>query len=367
MKTPTWMTAAVLGVSMTAAPMAFGQADLQLQQAQQREREARQREQAQTKQERQASQQERRQEKREREQLGNMPEKARKVLRAETANAENVDYFREGEEGSRTFGARFTRPQDKHQVVVKVDRTGNVISRDDETAAQQAKASAPGQTAPQQPAPAQPAPTPAPTPAPAPTSPTASREAPHSSDPMYRELRADEVPANIRALLDKEAAGGRNVKYYRTKYGKQTAYEVKWTPQNGERQVFYVNDAGQTLVRRAENAQPKSDNDREEEARTASGRESANRDNERDDGIELGRAQINELPRPVQTKFRQMTQNGKNVEYFKTKYGRKQAYQVDFRTTDDKKTTIYLDEQGNVLSHKVDGKQLVNQDRNNDR
>src|SRR5688500_4090157 len=101
MKTlPTWMTATVLGVSMTAAPVAFGQADLTFKQ--QREEEARrqaeqkqQAQQGQTKEERQAAQQARRQVKREREQLNNMPERARKVLRAETANGQNVDFFRE--------------------------------------------------------------------------------------------------------------------------------------------------------------------------------------------------------------------------------------------------------------------------------
>src|SRR5688572_23647697 len=162
---PTWMTATVVGVSMTAAPVAFGQADLTFKQ--QREAEARrQAEQGQqTKEQRQAGQQTRKLERREREQLNNMPERARKVLRAETANAQNVDYFREKperEDGPRTFGARFTRA-DGHQMVVLVDGKGTVISREDETAAQQASASAPGQTAPQQPAPTpatgQPAPT----------------------------------------------------------------------------------------------------------------------------------------------------------------------------------------------------------------
>jgi hypothetical protein len=336
------MTATVLGVSMTAAPVAFGQADLTFKQQREAEarRQAEEREQGQTKEERQAAQQARKQVRREREQLNNMPERARKVLRAETANAQNVDYFREGEEGSRTFGARFTRA-DGHQMVVRVDNKGTVVSRDDETAAQQAAASAPGQTAAQQPA-AAPAPAPAPG-QPAPATPGLTRsergDVPAAGDAFYREIRLDEVPADIRPALERAAAGGRDVKYFRSRYGNEIAYEARYTPANGERQVLFVNERGQLIASRAESAQPAN------EAATASA----------DDGIKRGRAELNDLPRPVQTKFRQLAPNAEKVEYFQTKWGKQQAYAASFQR-DGKEQTYHLDTEGNVLSHRIDGR-----------
>ena len=373
------MAAVTLGAGIAAAPVAFGQdAGLQRQQAEAKARE----------QKREANQQtkaERREEKREREQLNNMPEAPRKVLRAETQNAKDVDFYRIDAQGdlaakgekARQFGAKFTAANG-HQMDVRVDRQGNVISRQDLT--QTASAQVP--TAPAQ-VPAPTTPTPAPTtPAPAPTSPTASTEAPESGSPIYRRLQANEVPANIRAIFDKDTAGARDVRYYRTKYGSQLAYEAKWDDaRSGKEMRHYVNDAGQTLVRgessdnddaaqtASANNRRDNDRDRRDSDRSRDRDFDRNRDPDRDDRdnattagssssaqIKTGRAELNDLPRPVQTYFRRATEGSSDVKFYATKYGSQQAYQADYKGSDGKQHSVILDQNGKVLSQKGDSK-----------
>jgi hypothetical protein len=110
--------------------------------------------------------------------------------------------------------------------------------------------------------------------------------------------------------------------------------------------VLFVNERGQLIASRAESAPAN-------EAATASA----------DDGIKRGRAELNDLPRPVQTKFRQLAPNAEKVEYFQTKWGKQQAYAASFER-DGKEHSYHLDSEGNVLSHRVDGK-LVNESGNN--
>src|SRR5688572_17024497 len=205
---PTWAAAVALAAAVTTTTSAFGQADLQLRQAKEREAAEKREQKEANKAEQRADKQERQQIKKEREQLENMPQAARRVLKAETEGASNIDYFKVPAENKEqnTFGATFTKASDGHHYDIRVDRQGNVIGRTDITALHAAQAA--GQ-APATPAPATPAPTPpvanaptTPAPVPAPTAPTASREAPKSGDPVYRRLQANEVPANIRTVLD---------------------------------------------------------------------------------------------------------------------------------------------------------------------
>ena len=326
-----WYAAAALTAGVMTAPLAFGQtAGLELQQAKQREAE-------QKKQEQQANKQERRELKREREQLNNMPEAPRKVLRAETTNAKDVDYYRVPDQRPPQFGAQFTAADGK-RYDLRVDRQGNVVSRQDLTAAT-AAAQAPI-TAPQQPAPV-----PAPAPAPAPAPGTSARvEAPPSGDPIYRQLQANEVPASIRAQFDRDTAGARDAKYYRTKYGTQLAYEVKWTdPKTGKDMKHYVSDDGRTLVR----GEIRDDDDN---AQTAGASTPAAKP--ADTSIKTGRAELNDLPRAVQTQFRRMTEGARDVDFYRTKYGSQQAYEAKYTTRDGKNMAVYLDESGKVLSQK---------------
>jgi hypothetical protein len=245
-KLPSWAAVVALGAAVASTSSAFGQADLQLRQAAQQEQKDKEAKHEQN----QADKQEHRQEKHEREQLNNMPQPARKVLKAETENATNIDYYRhkdEGKDHKPTFGATFTKA-DGHQYDIKVDRDGNVLSRTDLTA-QQTAAARPATPAPATPAPVTPAPT---TPAPTPTSPSASagsQDAPESGSPVYRRLQANEVPANIRTVLDREAQGGKDVKYYRSKYGQQMAYTVRFDDANGREQAVHVADNGTVLAR----------------------------------------------------------------------------------------------------------------------
>ena len=331
-----WYAAAALAAGVMAAPAAFAQdAGLTAQQ------QAHQAEQQKKQQQNQASRAERREQKHEREELNNMPKPVRQTLRAETQNATNVDYYRvEGQDSSggkgREFGAKFTNAQN-HQMDIRVDREGKVISRQDLTAAT-AAAQAPAAPA-QQPAPAR-APT---TPAPAPT---ASTQAPESGNPIYRRLQANEVPANIRAIFDQDTKNGRDVHYYRTKYGTQLAYEAKWTDANGKDMKHYVSDAGTTLVRGED-----VDNDNAQTA-SASTPAKTSSNNNSSTNIKTGRAQLSDLPKSVQTQVSRMTEGASNVDLYNTKYGDQQAYEAKYTTKAGKHMAVYFDKNGKVLSQK---------------
>jgi len=64
-----------------------------------------------------------------------------------------------------------------------------------------------------------------------------------------RRLQANELPANIRQIFDKDTKNARDVRYYQTRYGTQAAYEAKWTEANGKEMKHYVSDTGTTFVR----------------------------------------------------------------------------------------------------------------------
>jgi hypothetical protein len=358
-KLPAWAAVVALGAAVATTSSAFGQADLQLRQAAQREQQEKQGKREQN----QGDRQERRQEKKEREQLNNMPQAARRILKAETENATNIDYYRHKEEGNnekRVFGATFTKAG--HQYDIKVDRDGNVLSRTDLTA-QQATAAAPATPAPATPAPATPAPA---TPAPAPTSPSAragtpsgSQEAPESGSPVYRRLQANEVPANIRTVLDREAQGGKDVKYYRSKYGQQMAYTVRWDDANGREQAAHVADNGTVLARGGhaidDNAQPASG------AQPAKGSGSATSGSNSSSGSNAnanaapGRVELNAIPRQAQTQLRRLTEGASDVKFYRTKYGNQQAYQASYTSKDGKEHRVFVDDEGKILSQRDEG------------
>ena len=340
------MAAVALGVGVSAVPawaQAPGQvpvdAGLSRQQQVNQEKQQKKEQQRETK-------QERRELKREREQLSNMPEGARKALRAETQNAKEVDYFRaEGDQTAtkidREFGARYVAANG-HLIDVRFDKTGKEVARLDLTTAQ---AEADARAAGRAPATAQQQPAQAPA-TPGQPAPTASTEAPESGNPIYRRLQANEVPQNIRAVFDKDTAGGRDVRYYRTKYGSQLAYEAKWTDAKGQEMRHYVSDAGQTLVR----GEVRDD----DSAQTAGASTPAA--NKPDDSIKTGRAELKDLPRGVRTQLSRMTEGGKDVKFYSTKYGSQQAYQAKFTSRDGKDMSVIVDESGKVLSQKADGK-----------
>ena len=367
MKTiPNWLAAVALSAAVTSAVPAFGQAQQPntitgAQRAQQDDqkqtREERQEAQRERKEQQRADRAERRQANQEKEQLKNMPRPVRLTLRGETANATGVDYFREkGEKGEGpTFGARFTDASG-HEIDLRVDRQGKVISRTDmtaQTAAAQAPAQAPATPAPAQPAPtpAQPAPTPAPgtaAPAPTPAQPgaTASKEAPPSGDPIYRRLQPNEVPQNIRTVLDREAQGGKEVEYYRTKYGRQLSYTVSYNDAKGQEHDVYVADDGRVLTRHGPD---------DDDAATASASEKAKPAADTPSAQQYGRVEMNALPKQVQTQFSRLTEGGSNVKFYTTKYGQQPAFLADFRSKDGKQHKVYVDENGKILSQKAEG------------
>jgi hypothetical protein len=274
-------TAVALGLGVTAAPYAFAQdAGLNRQQQVKQENDRKKEQKRENRDNEQLTRQERREAKREREQLNNMPKPVREALRSDTAQAgvKDVDYYRveaEGGKGNagREFGARFTAANG-HKMDVRVDRDGKLLSRQDLTQAATASAQTPA-TAAQQPAPATPT-TPGTPATPAPGSATASTEAPESGNAIYRRLQATEVPANIRTIFDKDTTKASDVRYYRTKYGSQLAYEVKYTDASGKEMRHYVSDAGQTLV------QGESKDDDNEKLASAADRRERDRDRNRD-------------------------------------------------------------------------------------
>jgi len=357
-KLPAWAAAVALGAAVATTSSAFGQADLQLRQAAQKEKEQNR----EKRQENQGDKQERRQEKKEREELNNMPQGARKVLKTETENATNIDYYRhkedndgKGNDNKRVFGATFTKA-DGHQYDIKVDRDGNVLSRTDLTA-QQTAAARPATPAPATPAPTTPAPT---TPAPAPTSPTArggSQDAPESGSPVYRRLQANEVPANIKTVLDREAQGGKDVKYYRSKYGQQMAYTVRWDDANGREQAVHVGDNGQVLARGGHGL--------DDNATTASGNQpakssgssstSSNSGSSSNANAAPGRVELNAIPRQAQTQLRRLTEGASDVKFYRTKYGSEQAYQANYTSKDGKEHRVFVDDNGKILSERDEG------------
>ena len=351
MKTFSKLAAVVaLGAAVTSTTSAFGQADLQLKQAREREAQQKQEQKQENKTEQRADRQERQQMKREREQLNNMPQPVRRALKEQTNNASNIDYFRQKGENNDgpTFGATFTGA-DGHNYDVRIDREGNIISRNDLTAqaaATQAPATpapvpAPAPTPPVANAPTTPAPVPAPAPAPAPTAPTASKEAPKSGDPVYRRLQANEVPANIRTVLDREAQGGTDVKYYRSKYGKQTSYTVRFD-KGGEEQAAYVADSGEVLARGGKEV--------DGEAQTASASEKASTPS---DNVQApGRVELKAMPKQVQTQLNRLTEGASDVKFYRTKYGSQQAFQANYTSRDGKDHKVFVDENGKILSQK---------------
>jgi len=337
-----WYAAAALATGMMVAPMAFAQ-DAGLT-AQQQAHQAEQ----QKKQQNQAEKAERREQKHEREQLANMPKPVRETLKAETANATNVDYYKaEGQNNAggkgREFGAKFTNAAN-HQMDIRVDRDGKVISRQDLTAAT-AAAQAPA-TAAQQPATVTPTPAPA---TPAPGTATASTQAPPSGDPMYRRLQANELPASIKNIFDQDTKNGRDVHYYRTKYGNQLAYEAKWTDANGKDMKHYVGDNGQTFVRGED---VDNDNAQTASASTPAKTSSSKSNSDSSTNIKTGRAQMSELPKSVQTQVSRMTEGASNVDLYNTKYGDQQAYEAKYTTKAGKHMAVYFDKNGKVLSQK---------------
>jgi len=361
MKTLSKFAAVVaLGAAVTSTSSAFGQADLQLKQARDRDgqdkreqRQDRQESKQENRQEQRADRQERQQMKREREQLNNMPQPVRRALKEQTNNATNIDYFRQKGEGNNegpTFGATFTGA-DGRNYDVRLNREGEVLSRTDLTA-QQASAQAPATPAPT-PAPAPtppvanapttpaPTPTPTPTPAPTPNTPTARGEAPKSGDPVYRRLEANEVPANIRTVLDREAKGGTDVKYYRSKYGQQMSYTVRFD-KGGEEHATHVADDGNVLARGGKQV-----GGDDEQAQTASGSERAAKSDDKDTPIEL-----NAMPRQVQTQFRRLTEGGSDVKFFRTKYGQQQAFQANYKSKDGKQHRVFVDDDGKIIANK---------------
>lgn len=324
---PAWAAAVVLGTAVGSAVPAVAQVApndpvTAAQRAQQKENEERAK--RESKQEAQQSRQQRRQLKREREQLGNMPAGAKRLLRAETEGATNIDYFKiPGKGGERNqFGATFTKA-DGHNYDIRVDRDGNVLNRTDLTAqAKQAAAQAPATPAPptaQAPAPAQPSPTP-------------------TDDKTYRRLQPNDVPANVRSVLDREAKGGTDLKYYRTAYGQKSSYTVTWEDNNGREHKAYVGDDGNLLAR-------KTTGEDDEDAQTASASDKA---------TQPGRVELGAMPRQVQSQFRQMTKGAKDVKFYRTKYGRQDAFQASYTSGDGREHKVYVDENGKILSRKDD-------------
>ena len=198
-----------------------------------------------------------------------------------------------------------------------------------------------------------PAPVPAPgtaqaptTPAPAPTAPTASaeQEAPKSGDPIYRRMTAQELPENIRVALEREAHGSSDARYYRTKYRGKMAYEAKFTDGKGVERGVYVNDNAEVVNRVV-------DEPREGEAVEASAREPASA------GAQAaGRVQMDAIPKQAQTQLRRLTEGGKDVKLYRTRYGKQDAFQAKFQSRDGKEMSVYVDESGKILSQKEAGK-----------
>jgi hypothetical protein len=344
-KMTNWYAAAALAAGMMVAPAAFAQdagltAQQQAHQAAEQKKEQQHANKAETK-------AERREEKHEREQLANMPKPVRETLKAETANATHVDYYKA--EGANTgggkgheFGAKFTNAQN-HQMDIRVDRDGKVISRQDLTGAT-AAAQAPA-TAAQQPATATPT-------TPAPGSATASTQAPPSGDPMYRRLQANEVPANIRTVFDQDTKNGRDVHYYRTKYGNQLAYEAKWTDANGKDMKHYVSDAGTTLVRGEDVDNDNATTAGSKTPATPAKTSGSSTSNSSNTNIKTGRTELNQLPKSVQTQVSRLTEGASNVDLYNTKYGDQQAYEAKYTTKAGKHMAVYFDKDGKVLSQK---------------
>ena len=344
---PAWAAAVALGAAAASVTPALAQPvpDSVL-----AERRAKEEERRAERQDGASTREERRQERREREQLENMPRPVRRLLRAETEGASNVDYYKDKGEGKEptAFGAKFTKA-DGHNYDLRVDREGNVVSRTDLTAQAQQAASAQR--------PATPAPTPAPVPppvaqqptTPAPTTPApAPAQPPATTDTTARRLQPNEIPANIRAVLDRESKGGTDVKYYRASYGHTPAYVVNWDVKGDERKT-YVDDQGNVLTRKGAN---------DENAQTASSREKAPGNDKDDDKI--GRVELSATPKAVQTQFRRLTEGASNVKFYRTRYGRQDAFQANYTTKDGKDHKVYVDESGKILSQKDEGSDRKN-------
>jgi hypothetical protein len=347
MKTlPTWAAVVALGAGVATTvsftPPAFGQAaDLQFKAA--REKEAR--EKADQKRENQdQTRDDRRAAKREREQLDNMPKPVKRVLKAETEGASNIDYYKDKGEGKEptTFGAKFTKA-DGHNYDLHVDREGTVISRTDLTAqAQQAAARAPATPAPVTPAPA---PTPAPPTAQAPTTPAPTAPA-ASNDKAFRRLQANEIPQNVRTVLDREAQGGKDIRYYRTAYGQKSSYTVKWDDGKGVEHKTYVGDDGAVLARKDH-----TEGDDDETAATASSSTKADK-SDKSDNEKLGRIELNAMPKQAQTQIRRLTEGASDVKFYRTRYGSQDAFQANYTSKDGKSHRVFVDENGKILSQK---------------
>jgi len=341
----TWAAAVALAAAVSTTTSAFGQADVQLRAA--KEAEARQKQEQ--RHETETDRAERRREKREREELNNMPNPVKKVLKAETQNATNIDYFKtKGENGKKaTFGATFTR-NDGHNFDIHVDRDGNILSRTDLTAQAQATA-APATPAPATPAPATPAPGTA-----APTDTAAQRAA--EANTSARRLQPTEVPNNVRTVLDREAQaqGGTDVKYYRSKYGSEAAYTVDYDDKNGVGHRIFVDDNGKVLARHDDtaNSQTASSSSKSGASNANSQTSSSSKSGASNSSTAPGRVELSAMPKQAQTELRRLTEGASDVKFYRTKYGNEQAYQANYTTKDGKEHRVYVDDNGKILSQK---------------
>lgn len=350
----------------------------QVQSERQEKRENRQERRQERREQQQANKADKRETKQEREELNNMPKEVRQILRTETQNATNVDYYRVQVENAPFFGAQFTNAEGK-RIDLRLNREGQVAHRMDLT---QTASAQPGQSAPVQSTPA------TPTRTPMPTSPTASsgadQVAPESGAAIYRRVEANELPQPVAKAFEAESKNikpNSDTKFYRTKYGNKLAYEVKYTNNRNEVMAVYVDDNGQVLNRhvseedddrtatagsaeRSERIADRADRAAERAGDRASdrardrveSREGRSADQSGGNRIKTGRVELNQMPSTVQSQMRRITDGGEDVKYYATKYGSQQAYEAKFKNRNGKDMTVYLDEDGKVLSRGEEGR-----------
>jgi hypothetical protein len=334
-KLPLWLAVATIGLS---AP-AFGQnaAGLDAQrQAQQRAQQD----------QKNADREQKREDRRERELLKNMPKEARAALESQVRGAQgDVDYYKTEVDNQRAFGAIF-KDSTGQVVDVRVDRTGKVLSR---------LGAAQGAT---------------PLPAAAPAAAPAAEGDPIQANANSREPGAvnfRDMPAPVQQAFRQETRNGRDIHFYQVNGG----YEARLlTAPDDPRRALLVRVApsGEVLGRRpiepgdvriasagaAPAAAPAAPAAPASPSRLPDPVQ-ANADSRDRDAINF-----RDMPPAVQETMRTETRNGRNIRFYRGKFGSQDVYVANLLTDPNDprgELAVRVDASGKVVERRALGQE----------
>lgn len=235
-----------------------------------------------------------------------LPANIRRLLEEKTAGGTRHRFFRETDKGRRTYFVEYAKGEKQFQV--RVDERGEVLIDREVTAV--ARADEPAE------------------------------------DMRRAEIGADELPGNLRRLLEEKTAGGTDHRFFRETRGGQRTYFVEYN-KNGQPGSLRVDERGNVVAEQAvagtprPTPQPPPVRQSEEEADLAAA-----------DAGPAGShvmVPVGDLPAEVRQAFEQQTKGGtEHIVQRRTQEGRT-LYTANYRTADDEHNIIVVDDRGQVV------------------